>query len=709
MIRRFVIVGFISLFILLGCWGYSTAAINLLLNGNIERFTGDLDVPPEWNELGLLTSLSQSGTQVKYGKNSLAIENNTGSSAGAISSFISISPCTKYTFEAYTFQSLSKQLVLYVRWYDSFQSQISSVSGGVSDSVSQWKKVSVTGRAPENAVYARTILWHYGAKAGISYADGVSFSRAESQSLIDNEGFEANTISTGVPIGWEKISGLDKVGVGIYDNEQAIYLDDDATESAWTLSTDRFLMVKPNMEYKLSAKLRTETLSLGGRGAVSVYFYDKNKTRLTDYAYNITATSGSDSVWETQALTFQAPSNSAYAKVLLSTYSDSIVKCWFDDIKFEPEFSSVVYMSYQGFGNADGSSVENAADVTDSTAWSNIADSLDNSDSVKVVLIEGDYNLLDSSKKIWISSMNSSQTAYLLITGENIYGTNLLIGDGSGSNGTNAFRIKECNNTIIQNIHFTNYSDDDNGYFSNALQIYGGGTSKNITIQGCSFIDLTNILYGAVAMTEGSYFTIKNCEFIRIGTNYLSHCIYAQKDLCGSIVTNNYFEDCSGEYVRFRNRCSNTTIMENEFVSTGEWYRIHSPFVEPFATANDVYPGDESFGDFGICYISNNIFEYLGETEFGAWPVYIVHMGYDPDGESYLLNSSDKTDLTSGDATIVADSIYSHYGIKFGSNLILSNNIYSNEHAKVYLKSKAAFEATSLGGCGYYNLDIILQ
>ncbi|HEX7010395.1 MAG TPA: right-handed parallel beta-helix repeat-containing protein, partial [Phycisphaeraceae bacterium] len=115
--------------------------------------------------------------------------------------------------------------------------------------------------------------------------------------------------------------------------------------------------------------------------------------------------------------------------------------------------------------------------------------------------------------------------------------------------------------------------------------------SHHIRIEDCTFTDMHTVVYGALGVVNGSHhITVRGCTFRGVGLDGRAHMAYNTHGAHHLYYYDNIFEDCTGEYVRFRNGCEHVEVARNIFRSTEPKY--NSPFVS-MPLFNDVNPGDE--------------------------------------------------------------------------------------------------------------------
>ena len=201
---------------------------------------------------------------------------------------------------------------------------------------------------------------------------------------------------------------------------------------------------------------------------------------------------------------------------------------------------------------------------------------------------------------------------------------------------------------------------------------------RNLEFSNCQFVDLTNVVYGAIGLLDGTRdVLVDNCTFSTLTDNNGNHqhMIYASHDIEGVVVTNCYFQDCLADYVRFRDDSEYCTVQNCTFVSTmsaSAWPFIS---VELYNETNSDSAGDEFFGnDFQI---NSNSFTY--DASGGPGPYSAFHFsdnGYSPNTYHCDLSSSEAVQLAGGTVSDQQSFLQTNMGI-IASGIKMFGNTYS--------------------------------
>ena len=248
---------------------------------------------------------------------------------------------------------------------------------------------------------------------------------------------------------------------------------------------------------------------------------------------------------------------------------------------------SIKYAAPEKRGSGNGLSQDNASDFLDASFWTEVRNLLEK-DAVSVKFVAGDYKKAYTSSPLLLHNIGNRKNV-LLLEGE-ASKTIFTVPESTVEKGV-LIELKNAQNIVIRNFSFTG-----NGRLGYALKITSaeGGETKNITVENCSWTDMRGIVYGATGCHKPgtSDVTYNNCTFKRIGIDSHSHHMYHAHSTKRIIVINSHFEDCTGDYVRFRDNCDYNTVKGSTFVRNADFP------VYPFISAplfNNIDPGDESF------------------------------------------------------------------------------------------------------------------
>ncbi len=256
--------------------------------------------------------------------------------------------------------------------------------------------------------------------------------------------------------------------------------------------------------------------------------------------------------------------------------------------------------------------------------------------------------------------------------------------------------VEGCRNLTFRNIHFT--GPEEIGY---AVRVRGG--SRDITFDRCSWVDLPNLTRGASGTSgEGTRdITWRNCTFRRVGKDSAAHMLYNAYAPTNLNVIDCVFEDCAGDYVRFRDRTDDCVVTGCTFTATGDFRNAGMPFItiplfnddDPTSAART--PRHEYFGT--RFSIHGNTFSYPATpTEGERIAVYFYSRGFDPPGRHHLMTAADGEILTSGSIEARRALLRERTGIDTAQVHVFDNRTTRVDH-EVAFGSWPAYGATSRG------------
>ena len=218
------------------------------------------------------------------------------------------------------------------------------------------------------------------------------------------------------------------------------------------------------------------------------------------------------------------------------------------------------YVAAQAVGNGDGRSPANAADFLSSTFWPQVQQLLAKK-PVTVKFLGGNYIRAYTEKFLSLDGMGNEKNL-LTLEGDPQH-TVFSLPAGSVTK-SQVIKVTNAVNITLKNFKFTG-----NGPANYVLNITtdAGKTTSRITIENCTWEDMNGVVYGATGATKAGthHITFKNCTFKRIGKNAGSHMIYNAYSSHHISVVDSYFEDCTGDYIRFRDRCDYGVVKGTTF------------------------------------------------------------------------------------------------------------------------------------------------
>jgi hypothetical protein len=161
------------------------------------------------------------------------------------------------------------------------------------------------------------------------------------------------------------------------------------------------------------------------------------------------------------------------------------------------------------------------------------------------------------------------------------------------------------------------------------------------------------------------------------------------------------FEDCAGDYIRYRAGADFGVVVGCTFKSTGEYNGVNMPFIS-IPMANDDDPiekgssgGYEYFGTHFL--ITNNTFSYANDKAEGSRIALLFHhSGFDPPDRKHLLTSEEGELLANGSVAEKRALMLRNLGIDCNS-VHFFNNRFEGTLTRVAYRSYAAYGAKSKG------------
>jgi hypothetical protein len=318
----------------------------------------------------------------------------------------------------------------------------------------------------------------------------------------------------------------------------------------------------------------------------------------------------------------------------------------------EPAIVRQFYVAYEASGLADGSSPANAAHFRDTMLWNTVRSALEET-PVTVNFMPGEYIFSSKAKDGQFRGTFKLENIghpkhQLILQGLNKEGTIFTTDPTDPIEESLAFDMFyfKGTNAIIRYFHFTGKQ-----FINYVTKLYG----SYVTLTDCTFIDMPNVIYGASGThyEDSHHITVRDSVFIRIGFDSHAHMMYNAYGAQHVYVVNNYFEDCSGDYVRFRDRTDFAVVFGNTFKSTGTYRNTNRTFITTplFNDDNPENPGPSPrFEYFGThMLIAHNTFIYPDNNSGGSRQIfYFLNQGYDTPDRQFLLTVEQATLLLRG-------------------------------------------------------------
>ena len=271
-----------------------------------------------------------------------------------------------------------------------------------------------------------------------------------------------------------------------------------------------------------------------------------------------------------------------------------------------------------------------------------------------------------------------------------------------GKTGPGFFKITRSQNVRVRNFEFT--AEQPIGYATH----FGG--NKNVVVEKCRWIDLPGVYYGATG-TAGEltdHVTLRDCVFQRVGSGGHAHMAYNAYDPKHIRFIRCHFEDCAGDYVRFRDGTDFGVVVGCTFKSTGTYRNVNVPFITvPLFNDDDPSkqkksPNYEYFGTHFLIF--DNTFHYANENPKGSRvALRFHHSGFDPPGRNHLLTIEQARLLETGTPSEKKAFMRDNFGIDT-DHVHFFNNRFIGVEPNVEYRSAAAYGAQSKGWSGIVNI-----
>ena len=370
------------------------------------------------------------------------------------------------------------------------------------------------------------------------------------------------------------------------------------------------------------------------------------------------------------------------------------------------------FVAPQQIGGGSGLSLATAADFRSVDFWSKVREIVQQR-PVSVNFIDGSY-IVSSDEKNRMPTLLLADLGHphhpLTLQGVSKSGVvfrRLPTDSLEGETGPGFLVISHSQNLVLRNLHFT--AEQPITYATSFANV------QQMLFEGCSWTDLPRVKLGATGTSESStdHVTYANCVFKRVGTGGGAHMSYNAYGPKHVNFINCHFEDCSGDYVRYRAGADFGVVLGCTFKSTGKWRGVNMPFIT-VPQANDDDPlkkgsagGYEYFGSHFL--VANNTFEYANETAKGERIALLFHhSGFDPPGRSHLLTSEQGQLLANGSVTARRALMLSNFGID-ANHVHFFNNRFVGVDKKVAYRSYAAYGAKSKGWKGVADITELIN
>ena len=366
------------------------------------------------------------------------------------------------------------------------------------------------------------------------------------------------------------------------------------------------------------------------------------------------------------------------------------------------------FVAPQAVGEGTGAAAETAANFRDPTLWAQVNPALQRG-PVTVTFLAGQYLVSSDPARamppLTLTGLGHDTHRFVLqgVRGGDVVFTRHPADRRAGDKGPGFLFLSGCHNAVVRQLTFT-APHVPIGYATNF------GKCRNILIEDCHWHDLQGVYYGATGTTDATtdHITYRRCRFERVGSGGHAHMAYNAYDPRHLRYVDCLFEDCAGDYVRFRDNTDYGVVTGCTFRSTGTYRNTHAPFIaiplfnDDNPARNPAHPNYEYFGThFLICH---NTFLYATAAKPEARIAVLFHQsGFSPPGRHYLLTPAEGRVLRTGTTGEKKALLRETVGIDPGTV-----HVFGNTHTHVALRGAyrcaAQYGAKSLGGDGLYDI-----
>ena len=358
---------------------------------------------------------------------------------------------------------------------------------------------------------------------------------------------------------------------------------------------------------------------------------------------------------------------------------------------------AVRFVAPNSAGKADGLTAASAIDFLSDTFWADIQNLLQKQ-PVIVKFVEGDYVKAYTTKTLYLKNMGNAHNRLTLegnsktvFTAPAGYATKSLM-----------MSVVDSENITIKDFRFT--GDGSINYVFRVSSTETGKT-KNILIENCSWEDMKGVVFATVGVQQfnTSYITFKNCTFKRIGKDGGSHMIYNAYGAQHVSIIDSHFEDCMGDYVRFRANLDYGMVRGSKFIRNKEFPAKAKPFI---SMPNFNKKRTEIFAS-NYVFIDNEFINNSSNKIENA--IAFHHYGFDRPGFNYLLTQEEGEILTKGTVSEKKNLLLKNFGITSDLIRVYNNRFSENIQNKVAIGSFPAFGAESKGWKGFGDIYAVIK
>lgn len=377
----------------------------------------------------------------------------------------------------------------------------------------------------------------------------------------------------------------------------------------------------------------------------------------------------------------------------------------------EPPADGVLYVAPQAGGTGTGESRADAADARRAAFWAGLNARL-RAGPVTVVFLDGRYVVSAEERKALppLHLQDLGHATHPLVLRAETTGGAVFTRDPADpgytpqrNKGPGFLFLAGCRNVVVRGLRFT-APGKPIGYATHFADC------RDLRIEDCHWHDLDGVYFGASGTSGAgtSRVTFQRCRFERVGSGGHAHMVYNAYDPRHIRFVDCHFEDCAGDYVRFRDGTDCGVVTGCTFRSTGRFTGTHQAFIaiplfnDDNPAQNPPRPNYEYFGTHFLFFGNRFIYE-TDAAPATRTAVIFHHSGFDPPGRHHLLDPGGAAILRSGSPAEKRALLLRVAGIDTATV-----HVFRNEYVRVAQRGayrcKAAYGAKSRGGDGQYDI-----
>jgi hypothetical protein len=284
---------------------------------------------PGWTQALGSSGVSVSQAQAFDLNNSLLINDTSGTNAiGMESSKEAATSGTSYKASTKVYVATGTAAI-YVRFWDSSNTLLSSFAQSLSSPLNTWTDLSVTGLAPTGTAKVSALLYSSQSAITTAYFDNVAIDR-----VIRNGGFEEAASGSVIP-GWSLpygTSGISVVSTEQHSGSWSFKLNDTSSTTSTGIESAKLPTVAGE-KFRATTQVKVTT----GTASIYVRFWDSSGTLLQSWS----ETSGVTSGWQPLEVIGTAPTSTASVSMLLYSGVGAVTTAYFDDAALVGAFTNL--------------------------------------------------------------------------------------------------------------------------------------------------------------------------------------------------------------------------------------------------------------------------------------------------------------------------------------------------------------------------------